>query len=77
MCFDYDLKIPSHGISKIFNIENGIKSSKMICGQDGIICPHNLERLTQEMRSNKIFGQDSRNIRGRVLDDFLHTSILT
>ena len=50
---------------------------RWLCGQDGIICPVYLRRLTQEMRCNEIFGQGSRNIGEGVPHDFLHALIIT
>ena len=49
---------------------------RWLCSQDGIICPWYLMRLSQGMRCDEILGQGSWNIR-RVLDDFLHASVLT
>ena len=38
-CFDYDLRIPSHGISKTSYIVYNMKSSEVIECQDEFICP--------------------------------------
>ena len=43
---------------------------RWLCGQDGIIHPRYLRRLTQGMRCDEILGQGSRNIGEGVPDDF-------
>ena len=42
-----------------------------MCGQDGIIHPRYLRRLTQGMRCGEILGQGSGNVGEEIPDDFL------
>ena len=49
---------------------------RWLCGQDGIVHPRYLRKLTQGMGCDVILGQGSKNIWG-VLDDFLHVLVLT
>ena len=73
--FDHDLRCPSHEISKISHIKYFMKSSKMLCGQDEIVHPWYLRRLTHWMRCKEILGQGSKNI--IILNNFFHILLLT
>ena len=70
-CFDHDLYIPGHRISKMTYIEYDIKFSKVTVWSRWIVYPWYLRRLTQGMRCNEILGQDIENIGKGILNDFM------
>ena len=70
LCYDYDLQIPSHGISKTSYIGYDMKSTKMIVQSRWDHPPRYLRRFTQGMRCDEIRVQGSKNIGEGVPEDF-------
>ena len=74
LCFNNDLQILNHRISKMSYIRKNINSSQMIVWSRSDHPPSIFQEIDLR-RCDEIIGQGSENF--RVLDDFLHTSVLT